>query len=352
MLPYFINKVEENKKESKEYNNYCLDYDLGSGKSYSVYNIGESIVYWNSNSDYGEECYEIKFENFKNTFPIKLKDSSLFPKAASELLNVNHKLVISIEKHCRNYSITKIIDGLVVVLQLTFDNCKMKTYKQNSKSCKIFVMGDGMNKIFELERNAGLYTDVVNELISIMTNNNNDKNKLKEAMSVFFYNDIEIINNINIVNKITGFNIRKLLTINNIECYRETYATLSYDDFYEDNNFIFVENNKIKKFNEEFEQEYYRQLCRNELYKKTVKQISGINYTKTIDKKIEYQDNKFSVVKIKEGDNNTIYSEYFIYYKDLWIKLKDGKQEQGNIINKIKNKLKLVKELTGIESVI
>jgi len=240
MLPYFINKVEENKKESSECSNDYFDCDSVYKKSYAIYNIGKSVVYWNGDSNYNEEKYEIKFENLKNTFPIELKNSSSFQKSAIESLNVNNKLVISIEKHCRAYSITKFVDGLIIVLQLTFDNCKMTTYKQNSKSCKIFVIGDSMNRIFELERNAGLYTDVVNELINIMTNNDNDKHKLQEAMSVFFYNDIEIANNINIVNKITGFNIRKLLTVDNIECYRETYETLSYDNFYEDNNFIFV----------------------------------------------------------------------------------------------------------------
>lgn len=192
-----------------------------------------------------------------------------------------------------------------------------------------------------------LITDYINldplkKLAEMLIINEQELKLFNDIIYILSLDSVNIIKNVDIVKNITKIDIKPLMIIDNIICYKNIFG-MKYDDFYEDNDFTFIDAESFNKkiFENSLEEEYYLQICRNKLYKHVIKTIGLSSQTINELYAVIYSDNKYLVTKIWFSENN----RYFVIHKGIYIMLNRFDKEQEKIINKIDNKMSLLNEL-------
>lgn len=284
---------------------------------------------------------------------MKLRDEYDIPSSLCDIIIKNNKN-FNVDKQFNNtkFTISGNIKDTFVILEIIFSKCKIckeaigdfdgENCFYNKRTAKLLTLNRENCRQFELYEEDNHYEQLF-KLVTELSDNEKEIKILFDAIKILCLNGVDIVLNKDLVKNITYLDIDKFMTIDNIECYKTPYAEYGEYNFYEDYCFVFLENNKPKIFLNSLEQEYYMQLCRNKYYEKDVKQVGFTKQTKTPMQSVLYEGNKYMAL-VREPREAV---EYYTIYKNISIKLNEKYEEHLKIINKIKQKMNVVKELCG-----
>jgi len=284
---------------------------------------------------------------------MKLQDEYDIPSSLCDIIVKNNKN-FNVDKQFDNtkFTISGNIKDTFVILEIIFSKCKIhkeavgafdgENCFYNKRIANLLTLNRENCRQFELHEEDNHYEQLF-KLVTELSDNESEIKILFDAIKILCLKDVNIVLNKDLIKNTTYLDITEFMTINNIECYKTPYAEYGEYNFYEDLCFVFLENNKPKIFLDSLEQEYYMQLCRNEYYKKDIKQLGLTNQTNMRIQNVLYEGNKYMVLVREYSD----VVEYYAAYKNISIKLNERYEEHLKIINKIKQKMNVVKELCG-----